>query len=150
MTTTTEHVFYQPGQHWVWAYAEKSASGEWVDQCGANLEKLAGRYPGMEIITSDEAVAKIEALSKEAPILIDAEAYDDALNMLPPMGWVHDCDASSFKMSERTNGRITRIYVRLGRHYFRFSAEYTMSHADAVAIVRAAAPNLLAAQVATA
>jgi hypothetical protein len=150
MTTTLERVFYQPGQHWVWAYAEQNESGEWVDQAGANLEKLSGRYPGMTLITSEEAVALIEGLSKEAPVLIDAQTYDDALNVLPPMGWVHNGDSSSFRMSERTNGRITRIYVRLGKNYFRFSADFATSHQDAVAIVRAAAPALLAARSITA
>lgn len=144
MTTTIEHVFYQPGKHWPWSYAEKSANGDWVDQCGKSLDELATRYPGMTIITEGECREQIEALTREAPVLIDAETYDDALNILPPMGWVHNGESASFRMSERLNGNITRIYVRLGQHYFRFAGHFATSHADAVATVRAAAPALLA------
>lgn len=140
---TTEHVFYQPGQHWPWSYVYDSEAGQ-VDQCGKSLDELATRYPGMTIITEAECREKIEALTREAPVLIDAEAYDDALNMLPPMGWEHYEETASFRMSERLNGNITRIYVRIGMQYFRFAGHYATSHADAVATVRAAAPALLA------
>lgn len=142
MTTNTVHVFYQPGHHYIWAYALKNDAGEWVDQCGTTLATLASRYPGMRVMTSDQAEKRIEAISKEAPIAIDETAYDDALSTLPPMGWTHDQETSSFKMSEFTNGTMTRIYVRIGSRYFRFTGPFTLTHDECVAIVRAETPAL--------
>ncbi|MDT3268715.1 hypothetical protein QNL75_27040 [Pseudomonas amygdali pv. morsprunorum] len=135
--TTTTHVFYQPGHHYVWAYALKNDAGQWVDQCGTTLETLASRYPGMRVITSDQAIQRIESLSKESPMIIDETAYDDALCTLAPLGWTHDRDTSSFKMGEFTKGKMTRIYVRIGSRYFRFKGLSTLTHDECVALVRA-------------
>lgn len=71
---------------------------------------------------------------------IDAAAYDDALNVLPPLQWVHRDGVERFCMSEFTSGNITNQYARLRRHgverFFvkavRFNDQATYITADAI------------------
>ncbi|MCF5059283.1 hypothetical protein GIW54_12920 [Pseudomonas proteolytica] len=145
-TTTTSHVFYQPGTGWVHDYAVQLDGGEWVTRSGRTLDQLKEGQPDMIVCTEDEAWQQIEAAAKSAPVLIDREQFEYALNVLPPAGWIRAGDCESFKMIERDNGRVTRIYVRLGENFFRFADLFTTPHADAVRLVEAAAPALLASR----
>jgi hypothetical protein len=52
------------------------------------------------------------------------------LGVLPPVGWRNDGPAESFKLSERTSGSITGIYVRIGDRYFTFKDGITLAHAE--------------------
>ncbi|MEA9979902.1 MULTISPECIES: hypothetical protein [unclassified Pseudomonas] len=132
-----EKVFYVPGQPWVIDFAVERADGVTVSQLqGHTLNEVQARSPGVIITTYEDATARIEAGSKTEPRQIDVEDFDYALNVLPPVRWVRGGDVESFKMSERTNGRVTSIYSRVGASYWKFEDIYTMSHNEIIAKVR--------------
>ncbi|HDQ4405505.1 TPA: hypothetical protein P8734_005703 [Pseudomonas aeruginosa] len=142
-----EMVFYVPGQPWVIDFAKVRADGVTVTQLqGHTLEEVKARSPGAVVISYDEAVAQIEAGSKSEPRQIDAEDFDYALNALPPVQWVAGDHAESFKMCERTNGRVTAIYARVGSTYWKFEDVYTLPHSEIIAKVRNAQQRHPAAQ----
>jgi len=140
----TYQVFYVPGQAWAQSYATQRADGQWVSQTGKTLSEMAGDHPGVTLCTEESALDQIEALTKRAPILISAERFMEALECLPPVNWVREGSTQSFKMSERINGRVTSIYVRLGSEYFEFADLITIPHREAVRICYEAAPALRA------
>ena len=134
-----ENVFYVPGQRWVIDFAIVRADGVTVSQLqGHTLEEVQARSPGAILMTYQEAVEQIETGCKTEPRQIDAEDFDYALNVLPPMQWVRGGDAESFLMSERTNGRVTGIYARIGATYWKFEDVCTLPHAEIIAKVRKA------------
>lgn len=141
----TYQVFYVPGQPWAQSYATQRADGEWVSQTGKTLAEMASEHPGVTLCTEESALDQIEARTKRPPVLIDAERFMEALECLPPVNWVREGSAQSFKMSERINGRVTSIYVRLGSEYFEFADLITTPHREAVRICYEAAPALRAA-----
>ena len=142
-----EMVFYVPGQPWVIDFAKVRGDGVTVSQLqGHTLEEVQARSPGAIITSYDEAAAQIEAGCKTEPRQIDAEDFDYALNVLPPAQWVAGDHAESFKMCERTNGRVTAIYARVGATYWKFEDVYTMPHAEIIAKVRKAQESQPAAQ----
>ena len=134
-----EKVFYVPGQPWVIDFAFMREDGTLVTQLQRHtLEQVKERSPGAIITTYQDAAEQIEAGCKTEPRQIDAEDFDYALNVLPPMQWVRGGDVESFLMSERTNGRVTGIYARLGDTYWKFEDVCTLPHAEIIAKVRKA------------
>lgn len=100
------------------------------------LERLSKDYGDMLIVlTFDEAWRRSEDAVKSEPVEIDEKAYIEALCVLPPVSWVITPDAESFKISERTMGAVTSIYVRLGSRFFTFSDTIRMKHEDCCAKV---------------
>ena len=134
-----EKVFYVPGQPWVIDFAFMREDGTLVTQLQRHtLEQVQERNPGAIITTYQEAAAQIEAGCKTEPRRIGEEDFDYALNVLPPMQWVRGESCESFKMSERTHGKVTAIYVRLGASYWKFEDVYTLPHSEVIAKVRKA------------
>ncbi|MDX9668609.1 hypothetical protein QMK50_27060 [Pseudomonas sp. P5_152] len=134
-----ENVFYVPGQRWVIDFAIVLADGATVtQQQGHTLEEVQARCPGAILTTYQEAVEQIETCCKTVPRQIDADHFDYALNVLPPMRWVSGGDTESFLMSERTIGRVTGIYARIGNTYWTFEDVCTLLHAEIIAKVRKA------------
>lgn len=84
------------------------------------LEQIQARYPGAEIADLDTwTAAKEKALSTE-PTEITYEQYMDALEVLPPQRWHITKACESFELCEQTSGRITAIYVRVGKRFFTY------------------------------
>lgn len=134
-----EKVFYVPGQPWVIDFAFMREDGTLVTQLQRHtLEEVQERSPGAIITSYQDAAAQIEAGCKTEPRRIELEDFDYALNVLPPMQWVRDGSSESFKMCERTNGKVTGIYVRLGASYWKFEDVYTLPHTEIIAKVRKA------------
>lgn len=132
-----EKVFYVRGGRWVIDFAVVRADGVTVSQLqGHTLEQVQANYPGAEIMTYDEAVALIESGCKTEPRLIAQEDFDYALNVLPPMQWVRGGEFESFMMSERTNGKVTGIYARVGDTYWKFEDVCTLPHVEIIQKVR--------------
>lgn len=141
-----ENVFYVPGQRWVIDFAIVRADGVTVSQLqGHTLEVVQARSPGAEIMTYQKAVEMIESGCKTEPRQIQQEDFDYGLNVLPPMNWVRGVEFESFMMSERTNGKVTGIYARVGATYWKFEEVCTLSHRDIIDKVRKTIGNLRAA-----
>lgn len=128
-----ETVFYVPGQPWVIDFAFERADGVNVSQQqGLTLEQIQAEHPGAIATTYSKALEAIEAGCKSEPRRIDEVDFDYALNVLPPVGWVRAGDSESFKMSERTNGRVTAIYARFGSTFWSFQDIYKLTHLDII------------------
>lgn len=132
-----EKAFHVCGNPWVIDVAIERPDGVFVSQYGGlTLEEVQAQNPGAELMDYDEALALIEASCKTEPHQIDAERFDDCLNILPPVRWVINGDCESFLMSERTNGRVTAIFVKLGDTYWSFEDDCGLSHSEIIAKVR--------------
>ena len=66
---------------------------------------------------------------KSEPVEITRDRFHEMLNNLPPVAWNYrDPAFESFKMSERTTGSITTIFVRIHDRYLAFSDTCTLPH----------------------
>jgi hypothetical protein len=101
------------------------------------IAKLAPDYGSALVVLSlDEAVARYENSFKSEPIEISKERWWEMLEVLPPVGWKHGAhNSESFKLSERTAGLVTAIYVRVGTRYFELSDKITLPHKQCLARV---------------
>ena len=73
---------------------------------------------------------------KSELVEITRDRFHEMLNILPPVAWnYNDPSFESFKMSERTTGSITTIFVRIHDRYFAFSDTCTPPHRVCVARV---------------
>lgn len=109
---------------------------------------IRGRHVTARRMTCDEAGQQIDdaalALYRKDVVEITEERFMDALNVLPPVGWVTRAGVESFRISERIWGNITDIYARLGSRYFRLSDDIRLSPsviAERVAAFVAANPG---------
>lgn len=126
-------VFYVPGSTSAVDYARNLPCGNWVSvHTGQPLEALQATYPGVVMGTEDEFAAQMEAAYRTEPEHITEERYQSMLDALPPQGWTIEADAESFKFMERYSGRITDIYARIGRKFFRFMDVCTLTHDEIV------------------
>ena len=101
------------------------------------IEQLAVRYPGVFVDTMDNAIDRQDNAMKSPPKEISEGQFIEALECLPPMGWVRMGSTESFKMGEFTCGRITGIYARLGERYFHLSDVFTLKHEEIITKVQA-------------
>lgn len=134
MKTFKEPVFYQPAKdgrvHQIVDLAKPNANGVLVGRySGETLEALAVRYPLVTIGELDEIAAEIESLQKTVPVEISEERYNEMRDVLPPEDWQGTKLGSSFKLCERLSGRITTIFVCVGKRYFSFNDLYNLPHA---------------------
>ena len=104
----------------------------------AMIAKFTPEY-GMNLVVLDvtDAYVRYENACKSAPVEITEDRWHDMLGVLPPFAWKHDATGESFKLSERTAGSITAIFVRIGDRYFELSDTITLPHRECVARVRA-------------
>lgn len=130
-------VFYVPGKPGI-IDAVNPETGRGL-YGGRTLEDVQRSDPGAVVADFDVAVAANEALWRAPPVEIAEAAWREALNVLPPDGWTSDGDAETFKCAERTSGRVTAIYCRIGSRYFALSDDCRTPHATIVAACRAAA-----------
>lgn len=95
------------------------------------LAILAATYgPDLVLLTSDEALDRYEARFISGVEEIPEARFHEMLNILPPMGWKTDSDGESFKMCEYTAGRVTAIYVRIGKRYASFCDHASTPHRE--------------------
>jgi hypothetical protein len=99
---------------------------------GETIDELARRYSNPMVAEIGEFVAMQESALRTAPEPITREHYTEALECMPPHDWRHVRGVESFKMSERFNGRMTRIYAKKGDGYWMFMDRYDLS-AEAIA-----------------
>ncbi len=76
------------------------------------------KWTGGRIVSCDEYFAEREASYLSKPALeITEDAYHDALNILPPIGWTTADGVERFCMSEFTSGKITTQFATRGDRF---------------------------------
>jgi hypothetical protein len=128
LSEVATHVFYVDGSiiDYINPQTEKSAI------MGNTLEEIQQRYPGAQRMEKQAAyIAYDEAMRTKyvkSPIVISAEEFDNALNVLPPMNWVRKVGTESFKISEFLTGNITSIYARIGDTFYGLADDANLTH----------------------
>ena len=89
------------------------------------------------MMPTDTAWQRYENAFKSSPVEISEDRWNEMLGVLPPVAWTTDQTGESFKLSERTAGSITAIFVRIGERYFELSDSITLPHHTCTARVRA-------------
>lgn len=95
---------------------------------GETLEQITKRYPDASIGESGEIAATSESMMKTEPVEITEEQFHEMLEVLPPEDMQRDVHGSSFKVCEYISGRITSIYVAMGKRYFAFNDLASLPH----------------------
>lgn len=131
------HCFYVPGQHHIIDSAYKNEAGEFISLYGKqNLMQLRDEYPNIVLGEFDAWVEQDEKSLITAPEEITEAQWWEALEVLPPESWQHTGGGESFVMMEYYSGRITSIYVRLGKRYCSFRDIANLPHLDRLAKAR--------------
>ena len=129
--------FYQPGTLSIIDLAVEHDGALRGQISNETLDQMRQRYPGAILGDLDTFIEDKERQLRSEPEAIDAERYDYALNVLPPLDYQGSAVAASFKCSEFFSGRMTSVYCHLrveGRHfYFTFMDAYTIKHEAIVA-----------------
>ena len=89
------------------------------------------------MMPTDTAWQRYENAFKSSPVEISEDRWNEMLGVLPPVAWTTDQTGESFKLSERTAGSITAIFVRIGERYFELSDSITLPHRSCTARVHA-------------
>lgn len=100
--------------------------------------ELAKRYPGLEEGEADAVRELIENCLRTEPTPCTEDEWTEALESLPPLGWIRRGAGESFKMLERISGRMTRIYVRYDSRYWSFVDTDDLPHFDIMTRVKLA------------
>lgn len=95
---------------------------------GKTFAEIKLKYDDLEVISKDEAIARINQAFTTQPREIDEDTYMEALEVLPPLGYQQLGDTESFKSCEPLTGTITAIYCRANDRYFTFSDSMSMKH----------------------
>lgn len=133
-----EQVFFTPDHLTIVDMAVQREDGVLVSHyMRETVEQMSIRHPGVYIETMENAIRLKEEVLKSAPVEITEEDFMEALECLPPLNWVGENGAASFKMMEFYSGRITGVYVRLAERYFVFNDVFSITHDEAVAKVKA-------------
>lgn len=101
------------------------------------LEQVQKRYPGAVMMPTREVHEKVRSHFIHGPTRITKEKFWEMLEILPPVDWVMNADAQSFKMSEMMYADITDIYVKIGGNYFGLSDSVRTTHDEACEKCRA-------------
>ena len=102
----------------------------------AAIAKFAIEYgSALAILPLDDAWQRYENQFKSEPVEITEERWHEMLGVLPPMAWTSDSTGESFKISERTAGSITAIFVRIRDRYFELSDTCTLPHRECISRV---------------
>ena len=100
------------------------------------LVRLAEYGTCLTILPFEQAWQRHEAAAKTEPLEITSAHWHDMLGVLPPVAWKNDHHGESFKLSERTTGSITAIYVQIDGRYFVFGDSIFTPHAACCQRVR--------------
>src|ERR1700682_4430792 len=85
----------------------------------AAIAKFAPEYgTALIVLPFEEAHQRFENSFKSESVEITEERWDEMLGVLPPVAWKNEGAHESFKISERTAGSITAIFVRIRDRYF--------------------------------
>ena len=100
------------------------------------IRRLKADYgTALSVMPANEAQNLYQARFKTPVSEITGEDFDYALNVLPPVGWRTASGGEVFRISERTAGRVTAIYVALGGRFFTFQDDIRLEHDTCLARV---------------
>lgn len=104
---------------------------------GESLKDCISKRPTLHFCTSSDLM-KIRADIHKKPVFeIDEDAYIQALNCLPPVGYVIDSDRNeSFKLSERYVDNLTSIYMKVEDRYFSMRDDISKHHNECIALAK--------------
>jgi len=126
--------FYIPGQLYM-QDAITFRDNKYVGLYGnKTLEQYREAHPTMIISSIDEIVIFVDEAAKSPVEEIDAERYENMLEMLWPIGWNNGTDTGSFKYREMYSGKVTDIFAFFTdassnkRRYFTLRDLVTMPH----------------------
>lgn len=103
---------------------------------GLTLEQLNADGGAYELIPSHEVWERLTN-GYVAPVKeIDAERFNDMLEILPPLDWHIGDYYQSFKMAEMLCGNVTSIFAKSGDRYFELSDRVTLTHQEIIKRVR--------------
>lgn len=111
---STDTVAYCPKRNWIISFLPDGTK-----TVPADVQANYG--PDLIVLSYDDAAQRHEDAAKTPVSEITKERYWYALECLPPVGWSHRGGGESFKMVERITGRITNIFVNIGKRYFTFA-----------------------------
>ena len=126
-------VFYVPGQGFIIDALTDNNTGRYSKK---TLTETQEEYPGVEIMSIDEASKQIDTLSRRPVTEIDESTYWQMLEVLPPEDFSQTKAGTSFKMAEKECGSITGIYATIGERYFCLADDYTLHHLGIMQRVR--------------
>jgi len=130
-------VFFIPGNTAAIDYAKLREDGEWITlHTAQTIDELQATYPGIILGTECDFTAQMEEACRTEPEHITAGEYQDAFKVLPPVGWRQSAETESFKLMEHYSGRITNVYARVGKQFYRFLDLCTLEHSEIIAKVR--------------
>ena len=132
-------VFYVPGKPGIIDLAILHNGLQVGQYSGETIDQMAIRHPGVALGELGPVCEQSENYFRHAPVKITRERFFEMLEVLPPVGWIHEGNAESFKLSERTSGNITAIFAAVAGQYFEMSDSIFMSHAKIVEACKAAA-----------
>lgn len=95
---------------------------------GQSEEEIRNRYPLIERRDLDEVIAFQENLMRTSPEMIPEDSWMSALEALPPCNWIQTGTYETFAFAERYSGRITTLYARVGKTYWKFLDICTLGH----------------------
>ena len=127
---TAQTVAYQPSDLTIIDIMQPDGKSQYARE---TIEQIKARYPGAEVWDFDAAIEHKENALKSAPEEITEEQFIEALEVLPPEDWQRTAEGQSFKMCERTSGRITAIYAEVNGKFYTMSNVHTMPHKDIMA-----------------
>ena len=106
---------------------------------GETLEQMRERVPEIELRDINEVVDEIDAANVAAychpPKKIDAERYDDLLNVLPPCAWTRHAGAECFYISEAWTADLHQWCVKLPDSYWSLTRSRFTPPAEIIAEV---------------
>ena len=118
------HCFYKPGEIHIQDIAVQDKDGAWVGFYSGDSSEAMEARTGAVLRDFEEACAEITKAERERfvkpAVRITAEAFNDALNVLPPCRWNRGDYSEWFHVSERLTGDLVNWYVRSGDRYYTF------------------------------
>lgn len=109
-----EMYFYIPGRNTAQDGAVLNKDGEYIGMwSGKTLDAYKVEYPTMILVSLDELQVQVAEAAKQPVSEIDAEKYNDSLEVMPPMNWRSENGHSSFMFVEMYTMDITNIFVEM-------------------------------------
>lgn len=96
-----------------------------------NAAQIHARYPSVQRLAFEDAWKLADAAGtaryRHDVTEVTEAQFNDALNVLPPVGWTTRSGVESFRISERLWGNLTDIYARLSDRYFKLVDDIRLS-----------------------
>lgn len=108
---------FLPGWSVVDAFNLETGLGHWSGKSEAELREEYGA--SLRLMTTEQADELLFHQARQPLRRESEEAFEEALNCLPPMAWHSEPGWESFASSEYDSGRVTAIHIRTGEGCFR-------------------------------